>query len=139
GRGSACVDRAQGRNAELHLPGASGTLLRARPRHSDVLARPVRSRRYPAARRAGLVRDPAAMRSPLRRARSLAGRARRRLAKRASGKAEHSVTAAHWGEEARTKVEGDEWTGLYWQSYILTQRNINKAIAGDPDENWLHF
>ncbi len=49
------------------------------------------------------------------------------------------MTAEHWGEEARTKVEGDEWTGLYWQSFILTQRNINKAIAGDPDENWLHF
>ena len=29
--------------------------------------------------------------------------------------------------------------GLYWQSFVLTQRNINKAIAGDPDENWLHF
>ncbi len=49
------------------------------------------------------------------------------------------MTAEHWGEEARTKAEGEEWTGLYWQSHILTQRNINKAIAGDPDENWLHF
>ena len=49
------------------------------------------------------------------------------------------MTAEHWGEEAREKIEGDEWTGLYWQSYILTQRNINKAIAGDADESWLHF
>jgi SAM-dependent methyltransferase len=79
------------------------------------------------------------MSAPLRRARSLAVRARRRLAKSKSGQDERGVTAEHWGEEARTKVEGEEWTGLYWQSYILTQRNINKAIAGDPDENWLHF
>ncbi len=79
------------------------------------------------------------MRKPLRQARAVLGRARRRLAKRASNEAERGVTAEHWGEEARTKVEGEEWMGLYWQSYILTQRNINKAIAGDPDENWLHF
>jgi SAM-dependent methyltransferase len=59
--------------------------------------------------------------------------------RRLTSEEERGVTAEHWGEEARTKAEGEEWTGLYWQSYILTQRNINKAIAGDPDENWLHF
>lgn len=79
------------------------------------------------------------MKKPLRIARALAGRARRSLKRRFSTEAERGVTAEHWGEEARTKIEGEEWTGLYWQSYILTQRNINKAIAGDPDENWLHF
>ncbi len=72
------------------------------------------------------------MRNPVRRARRLLGR-------RVATDADRGVTAEHWGEEARTKAEGEEWTGLYWQSYILTQRNINKAIAGDPDENWLHF
>jgi SAM-dependent methyltransferase len=73
-------------------------------------------------------------------ARRLLGRARRRVGRAlASPAEERSVTAEHWGEEARTKVEGDEWQGLYWQSYTLTQRHINKAIAGDPDENWLAF
>jgi SAM-dependent methyltransferase len=54
-------------------------------------------------------------------------------------KSEVSVTAEHWGEEAREKAESDDWQGLYWQSYVLTQRNINRAIAGEPDENWLAF
>ena len=49
------------------------------------------------------------------------------------------MTAEHWGEEARTKVEGDEWQGLYWQSHALTQRHIDRAIAGGADENWLNF
>jgi SAM-dependent methyltransferase len=61
------------------------------------------------------------------------------LLRRLTSDDERGVTAEHWGEEAREKAEGEEWTGLYWQSYILTQRNISKAIAGDPDENWLHF
>jgi SAM-dependent methyltransferase len=73
-------------------------------------------------------------------ARRLLGRARRRVERAlAPPVEERSVTAEHWGEEARTKVEGDEWQGLYWQSYTLTQRHINEAIAGDPDENWLAF
>ncbi|MEK6274699.1 MAG: class I SAM-dependent methyltransferase [Actinomycetota bacterium] len=72
------------------------------------------------------------MRNPARRARAL-------LKRTFSTDEERGVTAEHWGEEARTKVEGDEWQGLYWQSYTLTQRHINAAIAGDPDENWLHF
>ena len=49
------------------------------------------------------------------------------------------MTAEHWGEEARTKVEGDEWQGLYWQSHALTQRHIDRAIAGGSEENWLNF
>ena len=49
------------------------------------------------------------------------------------------MTAEHWGEEAREKAEGDESQGLYWQSFVLTQLDINMAIAGDPDESWLHF
>jgi SAM-dependent methyltransferase len=61
------------------------------------------------------------------------------LLRRLTSDDERGVTAEHWGEEAREKAEGDEWQGLYWQSYTLTQRNINRAIAGDPDENWLHF
>lgn len=72
------------------------------------------------------------MRNPARKARAL-------LKRRPAADGERGVTAEHWGEEARTKAEGEEWTGLYWQSYVLTQRNINKAIAGDPGENWLHF
>jgi SAM-dependent methyltransferase len=73
-------------------------------------------------------------------ARRFLGRARRRVGRALASPAEERiVTAEHWGEEARTKVEGDEWQGLYWQSYTLTQRHINKAIAGDPDENWLAF
>ncbi len=73
-------------------------------------------------------------------ARRLLGRGRRRVGRALASPAdEREVTAEHWGEEARTKAEGEEWTGLYWQSYVLTQRNINKAIAGHPDENWLHF
>jgi SAM-dependent methyltransferase len=71
------------------------------------------------------------VRAPARRAKA--------LLRRLTADDERGVTAEHWGEEAREKAEGDEWQGLYWQSYTLTQRNINKAIAGDPDENWLHF
>ena len=52
---------------------------------------------------------------------------------------ERGVTAEHWGEEAREKAEGEEWQGLYWQSFILTARNINRAISGDPDVDWLTF
>jgi SAM-dependent methyltransferase len=66
--------------------------------------------------------------------RSLARKARRLLPR-----SEANVTAEHWGEEAREKAEGDDWQGLYWQSSVLTQRNINRAIAGEPDENWLAF
>ena len=47
------------------------------------------------------------------------------------------MTAEHWGDEAREKAESDEWQGLYWQSYTLTAQHINRAISGDPDENWL--
>jgi SAM-dependent methyltransferase len=72
-------------------------------------------------------------------ARTLLGKGRRRISRTFSTDEERGVTAEHWGEEAREKAEGDEWQGLYWQSFVLTQRNINKAIAGDPDENWLHF
>jgi len=72
-------------------------------------------------------------------ARQVLGRAKRRLLRGTGPADERGVTAEHWGEEARTKVEGDEWQGLYWQSYTLTQRHINAAIAGDPDENWLAF
>ena len=73
-------------------------------------------------------------------ARRLLGRARRRLGRGLpSPVSERSVTAEHWGEEARTKVEGDEWQGLYWQSHALTQKHINGAIAGGADENWVNF
>jgi SAM-dependent methyltransferase len=73
-------------------------------------------------------------------ARRLLGRARRRVGRALATPAdERNVTAEHWGEEARTKVEGDEWQGLYWQSHALTQRHINRAIAGGADENWVDF
>jgi SAM-dependent methyltransferase len=73
-------------------------------------------------------------------ARRLLGRARRRVGRALESPAdERSVTAEHWGEEARTKVEGDEWLGLYWQSHALTQRHISRAIAGGADENWVNF
>jgi SAM-dependent methyltransferase len=52
---------------------------------------------------------------------------------------ERGVTAEHWGEDAREKAEGEDWQGLYWQSYILTARHINEDISGDPDVNWLTF
>ncbi|HMI99751.1 MAG TPA: class I SAM-dependent methyltransferase [Gaiellaceae bacterium] len=69
----------------------------------------------------------------------MVGRARRRVGRAlASPPDERSVTAEHWGDEARTKVEGDEWQGLYWQSHALTQRHINRAISG-ADENWVDF
>ena len=73
-------------------------------------------------------------------ARRLLGRARHRLGRvLASSADEQHVTAAHWGEEAREKAEGDEWQGLYWQSHALTVRHINEAISGDPDLGWLPF
>jgi SAM-dependent methyltransferase len=72
--------------------------------------------------------------------RRLLGRARRRVGRAFPSPAnERSVTADHWGEEARSKVEGDEWQGLYWQSHALTQKHINRAIAGAADENWVNF
>ena len=73
-----------------------------------------------------------AMRAQARRAKA--------LLRRLTADDERGVTAEHWGEEAREKAEGDDWQGLYWQSYILTAAATStSAIAGDPDENWLHF
>ena len=73
-------------------------------------------------------------------ARRLLGRAKRRVGRSlASSADERGVTAEHWGEEAREKAEGEEWKGLYWQSHPLTQRHINRAIAGGADENWVDF
>ena len=73
-------------------------------------------------------------------ARRLIGRAKRRVGRALASPAdERGVTAEHWGEEAREKAEGDEWKGLYWQSHPLTQRHINRAIAGGADENWVDF
>ena len=70
----------------------------------------------------------------------LIGRVRRRVGRALPSPAdERGVTAEHWGEEARTKVEGDEWQGLYWQSHALTQRHIDRAISGGSEENWLNF
>lgn len=67
------------------------------------------------------------------------GRGRRHLARRFSTDEERGVTAEHWGEEAREKAEGEDWQGLYWQSHVLTQKHINRAIAGGTDENWVNF
>jgi SAM-dependent methyltransferase len=72
-------------------------------------------------------------------ARRLLGRAKRRVRALTTPTDERNVTAEHWGEAARTKVEGDEWQGLYWQSHALTQKHINRAIAGGADENWVNF
>jgi SAM-dependent methyltransferase len=72
-------------------------------------------------------------------ARAMLGRGRRNLARRFSTDEERGVTAEHWGEEAREKAEGEDWQGLYWQSHVLTQRHINRAIAGGTDENWVNF
>jgi len=66
-------------------------------------------------------------------------RARRRVGRTVASIDPRSVTAKHWGEEAREKAEGDEWQGLYWQSHALTVRHINEAISGDPDLGWLPF
>jgi SAM-dependent methyltransferase len=71
------------------------------------------------------------MRRPARKARALLSRL--------TSEDERGVTAEHWGEEAREKAEGKDWQGLYWQSYILSARNINRDISGDPDVNWLLF
>jgi SAM-dependent methyltransferase len=72
-------------------------------------------------------------------ARTLLGKGRRRISRTFSTDEERGVTAEHWGEEAREKAEGDEWQGLYWQSHVLTQRHINRAIAGGTGENWVNF
>jgi SAM-dependent methyltransferase len=72
-------------------------------------------------------------------ARTLLGKGRRRIRRTFSTDEERGVIAEHWGEEAREKAEGDEWQGLYWQSHELTQRHINRAIAGGADENWVNF
>ena len=79
------------------------------------------------------------MRNPARRARALLRRGTRGLVRRFRPRSELSVTAEHWGQKAQEKAEGDDWQGLFWQSYVLTQRNINRAISGEPDENWLAF
>jgi SAM-dependent methyltransferase len=61
------------------------------------------------------------------------------LLRRLASEDERGVTAEHWGEEAREKAEGEDWQGLYWQSYILTAQHINRAISGEPSVNWLTF
>jgi SAM-dependent methyltransferase len=73
------------------------------------------------------------------RARTLLGKGRSRISRTFSTDEERGVTAEHWGEDARERAEGDEWLGLYWQSHELTQRHINRAIAGGADENWVNF
>ena len=56
-------------------------------------------------------------------ARRLLGKARRRVGRAlATGTDERSVTAEHWGEAARTKVEGDD-------TVVATHRD--KARRGD--------
>jgi SAM-dependent methyltransferase len=79
------------------------------------------------------------VRKPLKQSKAALGRARRRFATGASNEDERGVTAEHWGDQAREKAEGEEWQGLYWQSYILTARHINRAISGNPDVDWLTF
>jgi SAM-dependent methyltransferase len=71
------------------------------------------------------------VRAPARRAKA--------LLRRLTADDERGVTAEHWGEEAREKAEGEEWQGLYWQSYILTAQHINRAISGEPSVDWLTF
>jgi SAM-dependent methyltransferase len=61
------------------------------------------------------------------------------LLRRLTADDERGVTAEHWGEEAREKAEGEDWQGLYWQSYILTAQHINRAISGEPSVDWLTF
>ena len=70
-------------------------------------------------------------------ARTLLGKGRRRIGRTFSTDEERGVTAEHWGEDAREKAESEDWQGLYWQSYILTARHINRDISGDPDVDWL--
>jgi hypothetical protein len=72
-------------------------------------------------------------------ARTLLGKGRRRISRTFSTDEERGVTAEHWGEDAREKAEGEEWQGLYWQSYVLTAQHINEAISGDPAVGWLPF
>jgi SAM-dependent methyltransferase len=71
------------------------------------------------------------VRAPARRAKA--------LLRRLTADDERGVTAEHWGEEAREKAEGEDWQGLYWQSYILTAQHINRAISGEPSVDWLTF
>ena len=71
------------------------------------------------------------MRSPARKAKA--------LLRRLTSEDERGVTAEHWGEEAREKAEGEDWQGLYWQSYILTAQHINRAISGEPSVDWLTY
>ena len=72
-------------------------------------------------------------------ARTLLGKGRRRIRRTFSTDEERGVTAEHWGEDAREKAESEDWQGLYWQSYVLTQQHINRDISGDPTENWVNF
>jgi ubiquinone/menaquinone biosynthesis C-methylase UbiE len=72
-------------------------------------------------------------------ARTLLGKGRRRISRTFSTDEERGVTAEHWGEDAREKAESEDWLGLYWQSYVLTQKHINRAISGGTDENWVNF
>lgn len=73
------------------------------------------------------------------RARTLLGKGRRRISRTFSTDEERDVTAEHWGEDAREKAESEDWQGLYWQSYVLTARHINRDISGDPGVDWLTF
>ena len=93
------------------------------------------ARRHAPARGARERQGAAAMRAR----RDVLGSGRRHLARRFSTDEERSVTAEHWGEDAREKAEGEDWLGLYWQSHALTQQHINRAIAGGADENWVDF
>jgi Methyltransferase domain len=72
-------------------------------------------------------------------ARTLLGKGRRRISRTFSADEERGVTAEHWGEDAHERAESEDWQGLYWQSHELTQRHINRAIAGGADENWVDF
>lgn len=72
-------------------------------------------------------------------ARTLLGKGRRRIRRTFSTDEERGVTAEHWGEDARERAESEDWQGLYWQSYVLTQRHINRDISGGTDENWVNF
>lgn len=71
------------------------------------------------------------MRRPARKAKA--------LLRRLTSEDERGVTAEHWGEDAREKAEGEDWQGLYWQSYFLTAQHINRAISGEPGVDWLTF
>ena len=72
-------------------------------------------------------------------ARTLLGKGRRRISRTFSTAEERGKTAEHWGEDARERAESEDWQGLYWQSYILTARHMNRDISGDPGIDWLTF